>query len=154
MSEIAVPLIAEDFDEGDRVYHYDSHTDKVSFGTVAEVMDRVIKVWMDDGGFGPAGELMYVDMYFFEKDDKGESIYAYWWAKSMDLTKIKEGSILSYLDPDTKIRHEAVVNYFMPESHMDLTFLTPEGKMDFTKYFWEEPGNSLETQLRNFELEG
>ena len=82
-TETYVPYIMDDFEVGDRLYHYVG-LNKGKLGRIHEILDTSLLVEMDDGTFETAR------IELFDEDSP------YWeWDKLLDVNAVKIGSTLS-----------------------------------------------------------
>ena len=139
--ETMTPVIIEDFEIGDRLYRQRDDTGEVVFGTVEEVGSYFLNVRLDDGVF------FEVSIDLFQSDANGQKNYVRWWAKSLDVSKLKEGATLSFLK-DGEREYVELFSYF-PNRHA--TFSFSDGAK---RTYWENSSGTLEYHLRNFEMEG
>lgn len=108
IKEVVVPLIAEDFEAGDRVYRYAHPTDYILFGTVKAVKGRDIIIDMDNG-------LEFaIPVTLFRKRQPRD----FWWGKTLPLAQVNKGTIIScYYFPGSKgHRLSYVVNEITTDS--------------------------------------
>lgn len=155
MPEIWTQLVQEDFEIGDRVYRYNSNTKETVFGTIITIYPNVFVIKIDLSASSNAGEKVYISLNAFQRDAQGKSIFVTYWAKALDLLMLDvPGSILSFVDSESKERKYARVNFFEPDTCIELTFLDKDGKFDNVQYLWAEKHKSLENKLRDFVLEG
>lgn len=145
-TEIYIPPTSDDFEAGDRLYHYRGFS-KGELGTVKSVHADYLLVQMDDGSMQRAP----IDNF---SEDRPE-----WeWDKLVRLEDIQVGSVLSQKDYRSK-RKFARVFSVMPGKAIRAEFIsgvTPAEMGKTMNFIGADPedNTSLERKLLGWSLEG
>lgn len=136
---VEVPVIVEDFEAGDRVYHYSTMSDRMLLGTVQSTEPGKVLVRMDDN------LEITVPIEMFQ-----EELHRYnYWGKCLPLEQIKVGSRLSINYAGA--RRFSVVQELSPEK-MTLLLVDNPGYSDTTE--WDLTNkDSVDFMLRKWHLE-
>lgn len=152
--EVWSPVIFEDFGIGDRVYRHDPVLKETTFGTIIDIETGSFKIKFDNEEDLPGQEPLTFFAYFI-RDYMGKSTFRVEWGKALDLSQVNTGSVLSFMDYETKTRQYAQVTlYPTNKTFISLTFVDESGNMVGSEMFYEESEKSLEFQLRDYVLEG
>lgn len=135
---IKLPLIIEDFEEGDRIYRQSRMPDIIMFGTVTSITPDELNVTFDNG-YEHA-----VNLDFFHDDPDA----AFYYGKCLRMDQIWAGSVISVRTLGETLT--ATVE-FISEERIVFTYLE---EPDVTETWVAKEGQSLEFLLRNWELEG
>lgn len=126
MEEIMVPLTAEDFEIGDRVYRLDSKYGTTMFAQVTDIEGQGIHLISEDGV-----------PYVIHENRFGMDPHKYFtWGKMLDVDKLEEGVRLSVVEHRER-RYVTVERFRRPRY----------GKPGYLEMAWEDgsvPNYSLE----------
>lgn len=136
---VDVPVIVEDFEAGDRVYHYSPMTDGLLLGTVQSTSPGKVFVRMDDDS-----EISVpIDMFQEELNRNNH------WGKCLPLDQVKVGSRLSI--DYAGARRFTVVQGLSPEK-MTLLLVDNPGYSDITE--WDLTNvDTVSFMIRKWQLE-
>lgn len=144
IEEVRLPVIIEDFEEGDLVWEYVSLSDITHFGIIESIEADTIIVIMD------MGHRVKVPFGRFKKEPKPKKAWAITWGKSLDITQVKEGSMLSIDYHGSRI--PATVQSLSADKIVLVT-TDHNGEPEMTEWDLDDQ-DTLNFVLRNWELEG
>lgn len=144
VKENYVPIMADDFEEGARVYHANGLKNS-GLGTVKEIHDTWLQVLMDNGQWRKAD----IRLFDRKKDD-------WCWHKVLDLSKVDKGTEISRVGRRGRVY--ATVLAYIPNSTIVLGHGMDMSKRQLTAgsapiMYQQKDNRPLEEYLLDWEIE-